>query len=270
MSEKKNKISQKSFRKQHQRGIPQFTEKQVGKSSKKSSKKQTEKSSGKSGFFARLHMAMLKGFISLSNPVDATPDNVIVDEAKKNKGLTRVLNTPLVGRVVSVLVTVLIVLSILQASMFSSAALKNHKVMLEERAKNLYSLQSVESIQDTGKYGELGDTVTTYLGDEGKITNVYPGVRSDRGKNGLGYYYAKESGLLRPATFGEVWRGSGLGGAFASILWVMMLILLLGSKRWFKDSKFDVKSRRWLWFLQIINGVLVVVFWVQFVTPLVA
>lgn len=268
MSEKK------SSKKQAQQGIKRRAEKSSKNHAKKGAsqhtEKSSEKSSKKSGLFARLHMAMLKGYISLSNPADVAPNNVIVDEAKKNKGLSRVLNTPLVGRVVSVLVTVLIVLSILQASMFSSAALKNHKVMLEERAKNLYSLQSVESIQDTGKYGELGDTVTTYLGDEGKITNVYPGVRSDRGKNGLGYYYAKERGLLRPATFGEVWRGSGLGGAFASILWVMMLILLLGSKRWFKDSKFDVKSRRWLWFLQVINGVLVAIFWVQFATPLVA
>ena len=270
MSEKKNKISQKKAQQGVGKAVKRQAEKTFRNHSKQGTPQSSKKPSEKSGFFARLHMAMLKGFISLSNPVDATPDNVIVDEAKKNKGLSRVLNTPLVGRVVSVLVTVLIVLSILQASMFSSAALKNHKVMLEERAKNLYSLQSVESIQDTGKYGELGDTVTTYLGDEGKITNVYPGVRSDRGKNGLGYYYAKERGLLRPATFGEVWRGSGLGGAFASILWVMMLILLLGSKHWFKDSKFDVKSRRWLWFLQIINGVLVAIFWVQFVTPLVA
>lgn len=265
MSEKK------SSKKQAQQGIKRQAGKhEAEKSSKKIDKRGASQPSEKPGFFARLHMAMLKGYISLFNPVDVVPDNAVVDEAKKNKGLSRVLNTPLVGRVVSVLVTVLIVLSILQASMFSSAALKNHKVMLEERAKNLYSLQSVESIQDTGKYGEIGDTVTTYLGDEGKITNVYPGVRSDRGKNGLGYYYAKERGLLRPATFGEVWRGSGLGGAFASILWVLMLILLLGSKRWFKDSKFDVKSRRWLWFLQVINGVLVVMFWVQFATPLVA
>lgn len=262
--------NQKSAQNQAHQGIKHQGKKPSKKLSKKGASQPTEKSSKKPGFFARLHMAMLKGYISLSNPMDVAPDNVIVDEAKKNKGLSRVLNTPLVGRVVSVLVTVLIVLSILQASMFSSAALKNHKVMLEERAKNLYSLQSVESIKDTGKYGEIGDTVTTYLGDEGKITNVYPGVRSDRGKNGLGYYYAKERGLLRPATFGEVWRGSGLGGAFASILWVLMLILLLGSKRWFKDSKFDVKSRRWLWFLQVINGVLVAMFWVQFVTPLVA
>lgn len=239
--------------------------------SKAGAKKQESKGNvKKSGFFARLHTAMLLGFIRLSNPVEAPKDNAVIDEAKQNKGLSRVLNTPLVGRVVSVLVTVLIVLAILQASMFSSAALKNHKIMLEERAKNVYSLQSVKSIKDTGKYGEIGDTVTTYLGDEGKITNVYPGVRSDRGKYGHGYYYAEERGLLRPSTFKEVWNGSGLGGAFASILWVMVLILLLGSNRWFKDSKFDVKSRRWLWLLQIINGVLVVVFWVQFVTPLVA
>ena len=239
--------------------------------SKVGAKKQASKDAAKSqGFFARLHTAMLLGFIRLSNPVEAPTENAVIDEAKQNKGLSRVLNTPLVGRVVSVLVTVLIVLAILQASMFSSAALKNHKIMIEERAKNVYSLQSVKSIKDTGKYGEIGDTVTTYLGDEGKITNVYPGVRSDRGKYGLGYYYAGERGLLRPSTFKEVWNGSGLGGAFASILWVMVLILLLGSNRWFKGSKFDVKSRRWLWLLQIINGVLVIVFWVQFVTPLVA
>lgn len=237
----------------------------------KTVKKQVSKGNAKkSGFFARLHTAMLLGFIRLSNPVEEHTGNAVIDEAKQNKGLSRVLNTPLVGRVVSMLVTVLIVLAILQASMFSSAALKNHKIMLEERAKNVYSLQSVKSIKDTGKYGEIGDTVTTYLGDEGKIINVYPGVRSDRGKYGHGYYYAEERGLLRPSTFKEVWNGSGLGGAFASILWVMTLILLLGSNRWFKGSKFDVKSRRWLWLLQIINGVLVVVFWVQFVTPLVA
>ena len=224
----------------------------------------------KLGLLARLHMAMLAGIMSMTNPTDVVEDNAVVEEAKKGKGLSRVLNTPLVGRVVSVLVTVLTVLAILQASVFSSIALKNHRLMVEEREKNLYSLQSVESIKDTGKYGEIGDTVTTYLGDEGKITNVYPGVRSDKGKSGLGYYYAEERGMLRPATFGEVWRGSGLGGAFASALWVLMLILLLGSKRWFKDTKFDVKSRRWLWFLQIINGVLVVMFWLQFITPLVA
>lgn len=221
----------------------------------------------KLGLLARLHMAMLTG---MTNPADVVEDNAVVEEAKKGKGLSRVLSTPLVGRVVSVLVTVLTVLAILQASVFSSIALKNHRLMVEEREKNLYSLQSVESIKDTGKYGEIGDTVITYLGDEGKITNVYPGVRSDKGKSGLGYYYAEERGLLRPATFGEVWRGSGLGGSFASALWVLMLILLLGSKRWFKDSKFDVKSRRWLWFLQIINGVLVIMFWLQFITPLVA
>lgn len=224
----------------------------------------------KLGLLARLHMAMLTGIMGMTSPADVIEDNAVVEEAKKGKGLSRVLNTPLVGRVVSVLVTVLTVLAILQASVFSSIALKNHRLMVEEREKNLYSLQSVESIKDTGKYGEIGDTVTTYLGDEGKITNVYPGVRSDKGKSGLGYYYAEERGLLRPATFGEVWRGSGLGGSFATALWVLMLILLLGSKRWFKDSKFDVKSRRWLWFLQIINGVLVVMFWLQFITPLVA
>lgn len=186
--------------------------------SKASAKKQTSKSDAKKpNFFTRLHTAMLLGFIRLSNPVEASTENAVIDEAKQNKGLSRVLNTPLVGRVVSVLVTVLVVLAILQASMFSSAALKNHKIMIEERAKNVYSLQSVKSIKDTGKYGEIGDTVTTYLGDEGKITNVYPGVRSDRGKYGLGYYYAEVRGLLRPSTFKEVWNGSGLGGAFASI-----------------------------------------------------
>lgn len=224
----------------------------------------------KPNLFARLHVALLTGIMGLTSPTGVVEGNAVVEEAAKGKGLSRVLNTPLVGRVVSVLVTVLTVLAILQASVFSSVALKNHKLMVEEREKNLYSLQSVESIKDTGKYGEIGDTVTTYLGDEGKITNVYPGVRSDKGKNGLGYYYAKERGLLRPSTFGEVWRGSGLGGSFASALWVLILILLLGSKRWFKDSKFDMKSRRWLWLLQIINGVLVVIFWLQFITPLVA
>lgn len=240
------------------------------KSAKKADSQSSEKSSKNLGFFSRLHNAMLMGFIRLSNPVETPTDNAVIDEAKKNKGLSRVLNTPLVGRVVIVLVTVLTVLAVMQASMYSSAALKNHEIMIEERAKNVYSLQSVQSIQDTNEYGEIGDTVTTYLGDKGNIANVYPGVRSDRGKYGLGYYYSAGSGLLRPSTFKEVWNGSGLGGTFASILWVLMLILLLGSKRWFKDSKFDIKSRRWLWLLQIINGVLIVIFWVQFITPLVA
>jgi hypothetical protein len=240
------------------------------KSSKKVGSQSSEKYSKNPNFFSRLHNAMLMGFIRLSNPVETPTDNAVIDEAKKNKGLSRVLNTPLVGRVVILLVTVLTVLAILQASLFSSAALKNHKIMIEERAKNVYSLQSVQSIQDTNQYGEIGDTVTTYLGDKGNIANVYPGVRSDRGKYGLGYYYSAGSGLLRPSSFKEVWNGSGLGGTFASILWVLMLILLLGSKRWFKGSKFDVKSRRWLWLLQIINGVLIVIFWVQFITPLVA
>lgn len=240
------------------------------RSVKKGASQSADGSTKKLGLFSRLLIAMLTGIMNMTSPTDVVEGNAVVEEAKKSKGLSKILNTPLVGRVVSVLVTVLTVLAIIQASAFSSGALKNHKLMVEERAKNLYSLQSVESIKDTGKYGEIGDTVTTYLGDEGKITNVYPGVRSDKGKNGLGYYYAEERGLLRPSTFGEVWRGSGLGGAFASILWVLLLILLLGSKRWFKDTKFDVKSRRWLWILQIINGVLVVMFWLQFITPLVA
>lgn len=244
--------------------------KSTNKSSKKADSQSSEKSSKNPNFFSRLHNAMLMGFIRLSNPVETPTDNAVIDEAKKNKGLSRVLNTPLVGRVVILLVTVLTVLAILQASMYSSAALKNHEIMIEERAKNVYSLQSVQSIQDTNQYGEIGDTVTTYLGDKGNIANVYPGVHSDRGKYGLGYYYSAGNGLLRPSSFKEVWNGSGLGGTFASILWVLMLILLLGSKRWFKGSKFDVKSRRWLWFLQIINGVLIVIFWVQFITPLVA
>lgn len=240
------------------------------RSVKKGASQSADDSAKKLGLFSRLLIAMLTGIMNMTSPTDVVEGNAVVEEAKKSKGLSKILNTPLVGRVVSVLVTVLTVLAIIQASAFSSGALKNHKLMVEERAKNLYSLQSVESIKDTGKYGEIGDTVTTYLGDEGKITNVYPGVRSDRGKNGLGYYYAEERGLLRPSTFVEVWRGSGLGGAFASTLWVLLLILLLGSKRWFKDTKFDVKSRRWLWLLQIINGVLVVMFWLQFITPLVA
>lgn len=237
---------------------------------KKGASQSADGSTKKLGLFSRLLIAMLTGIMNMTSPTDVVEGNAVVEEAKKSKGLSKILNTPLVGRVVSVLVIVLTVLAIIQASAFSSGALKNHKLMVEERAKNLYSLQSVESIKDTGKYGEIGDTVITYLGDEGKITNVYPGVRSDKGKNGLGYYYAEERGLLRPSTFGEVWRGSGLGGAFASTLWVLLLILLLGSKRWFKDTKFDVKSRRWLWLLQIINGVLVVMFWLQFITPLVA
>lgn len=237
---------------------------------KKGASQSADGSAKKLGLFSRLFIAMLTDIMNMTSPTDVVEGNAVVEEAKKSKGLSKILNTPLVGRVVSVLVTVLTVLAIIQASAFSSGALKNHKLMVEERAKNLYSLQSVESIKDTGKYGEIGDTVITYLGDEGKITNVYPGVRSDKGKNGLGYYYAEERGLLRPSTLGEVWRGSGLGGAFASTLWVLLLILLLGSKRWFKDTKFDVKSRRWLWILQIVNGVLVAMFWLQFITPLVA
>lgn len=223
-----------------------------------------------------LRQRMMLLWIKLMSPSNlmeaktSVEDNILLEESKNRKGIAKFLNMPVVGRFIMLLTTAILCLACIQAATYAYSTLHNHQVLVAIQKENALAAVPVQEIKDTSELGEIGDTVVTVYGDEGKLVQVYPATHSDASSHGKGYWFAENKALIRPATLTEIWRASGTSGAFPSILWLATLIVLIGSRSFFEGSWLDIKVKRRQWVLQILNAFLVILYWLLFVTPLIA
>ena len=195
---------------------------------------------------------------------------VVVDEWRNNRGLSRVLNMPTMGRVLLVLVIVMAILGMVQAGIGCASVTTNHMVLGAVQASDAFGAVPVQSIEDANMVGEAGDKVTTIYGDTATIMQVFPGIHSDGSSAGLGYWYAQENALIRPVRFDEVWDGAGVAVAFPTLIWVFLVaVSLLSAKGFLSGGKYDIRVNKIVVAALVLVGLAVAAGWVLLMSPLV-
>lgn len=114
--------------------------------------------------------------------------------------------TGVLWRVVAVLTALAALVCLAACSVWARGCWENHAALAGVQ-ETQYAAPLVRDYRLTN--GGFSYEVDTAMGETKTVMTIYPGIRSDGGRYGKGFYVEKNGGWVKPVTVGDAWRSCG-------------------------------------------------------------
>lgn len=175
--------------------------------------------------------------------------------------------TGVLWRVVAVLTAVAALVCLAACSVWARGCWENHAALAGVQ-ETQYAAPLVRDYRLTD--GGFSYEVDTAMGETKTVMTIYPGIRSDGGRYGKGFYVEKNGGWVKPVTVGDAWRSCGSALVLGTIATAVLGLGILATKRELLPENYRVPDKRWIRGVWWLSAIAVFVAVVVVAAPLVA